>query len=65
MINKQNDKKPIYEMESWWNGKLMKYHIDERHNWWNGKPIYLQLAKLVNSENNKFMKYHVGETPSW
>ncbi len=36
------------KMMSWWNGKLMKWQVDEMAGWWNGKLMKWQVDEMAS-----------------
>ncbi len=55
-------------MASWWNGKLMKWQVNEMASWWNGKLMKWQVDEMASWWNNnlqKMSKKKVYYTPCW
>ncbi len=52
-------------MASWWNGKLMKWQVDEFANWWNGKLMNLKIDEIVHYRKTHLMTFKVDKMVSW
>ncbi len=71
----------FYETESWWNGALTKWQIEEMADWqnsklmkwqiynnaslWNGISMKQKVGEMAHWQNGKLTKQHVDEMASW
>ncbi len=52
-------------MASWWNGKLMKWQVNEMASQRNAKSMKWQVDEMASWWNGKLIKWQVDEMASW
>ncbi len=55
----------VDEMASWWNGKLMKWHVDQMISWWNCKLTICCSQKNAYWWFGKLVKWLFDKMASW